>query len=170
MKWFTRLKDSLKAGTNDKKTKIILILFLAGALLMLLPSSPKKQTSTEVQANMINQVNPTPKELEKLLSELTGKKVKVLRSYADSGEIEVIREEKITSETTENTINYEKEGKPVLDSNKNMIIQKQLQPNIKGVCIFYFGPYEESVERNLCRGAASALGAKLHTVEVVFQP
>lgn len=170
MKWFARLKDSLKTGTNDKKTKIILILFLAGALLMILPSSPKKQTLSESQVNMINQVNPTPKELEKLLSDLTGKKVKVLLSYADSGEIEVIREEKITSETTENTVNYEKEGNPVLDSNKNMMIQKQLQPNIKGVCIFYFGPYEESVERTLCRGAASALGAKLHTVEVVFQP
>ena len=170
MKWFTHLKDSLKAGTNDKKTKIILILFLVGALLMLLPSSHKKQTSTEASVNMMNQVNPTPKELEKLLSQLTGQKVKVLLSYADSGEIEVIREEKIASETSQNAVNYEKESTPVFDSNKNMLIKKQQQPKIKGVCIFYFGPYDESVERALCRGAASALGAKLHTVEVVFQP
>lgn len=170
MKWFTCLKDSFKTGTDDKKSKLIFILFLAGALLMLLPASPKKQTSTAVQTNMINQENPTAKELEKLLSDFTGHKVKVLLSYADSGEIEVIREETVHSETTQNSVNYEKESNPILDSNKNIIIQKQKQPKIKGVCILYFGPYEESVEQALCRGAASALGAKLHTVEVVFQP
>ncbi len=170
MKWFSHLKDSINAGTKEHKSKLIVVLFLVGALLLLLPTTEKKQVSNEKQMNMINQTNPTSKELEKLLSDLTGHKVKVLLSYADAGEIEVIQEENLLAEVSQDASQSQKETKPVLDSNKNIIIKNRQQPKIKGVCIFYFGPYEQSVEDALCRGAASALGAKLHTVEVVFQP
>lgn len=170
MKWFAHLKDSWKVQPKDNKVKWIVILFLIGSLLLFFPTSEKKQASSESDWNKINQTNPTQKELEKLLSDFTGHKVKVLISYADSGEVEVISEESTDAEASPESSRLQTDRKPVLDNDKNIMIKKRYQPDIKGVCIFYFGAYDTSVEAALCRSAAGALGAELHTVEVVFQP
>ena len=75
----------------------------------------------------------------------------MLIAYADSGKVDVIREETATSETKSETGNtrHQKEQKPVLDANKTVQIQNKHQPRIKGVCIFYFGPYEKETEELL---------------------
>lgn len=168
MKWFAQLKDKLPTTLENKK-KLVILLLLAGMVLMLFPTTSKKQTSNSNHLNTINQTNPTQRNLEKLLSDLTGYKVKVLLSYQDNGEIQVIQEENTLTEIQAETSKSQLDSKPILDSDKNVIIKNRLQPKIKGVCIFYFGPYDPTVEDALCRGAAAALGAKLHTVQVLFQ-
>ena len=121
--------------------------------------------------NMMNQQTLPIGELETLLTDITGKKVKVLVSYADSGNVEVISEETVTQETKSATgdMQQKRDQKPVLDANKNIQIKNKYQPRIKGVCIFYFGPYEKETEALLYKAAHGALGADLHTVEVIFQ-
>ncbi|MBP3447572.1 MAG: hypothetical protein J6K51_00945 [Clostridia bacterium] len=169
MKWLNQLQSKLNLKVKNKSAFIVL-LFLAGAILLLLPSPEKKQAFSDPQVNMINQTDQTKKELEKLLTKLVGCKVRVLITYADSGEIEVIQEENISTQTQKDITQSQKETKPTLDSNKNILVKKRSQPNIKGVSVFCFSPYQASLADTLCRGAAQALGAPLHTVEVVFQP
>lgn len=172
MKWFSALKTLKFPFLEEKKSKLILICFLTGILFLSFPSNNKKETSNTLQPNKINQEEPSKKELEKLLLELTGTKVRVLFSYEDNGSVEVVSEEKnvVQNDPNQKTSRIQTDRKPILDSNKNIIIQKQTQPKIKGVCIFYFGPYHAKTEELLCRAASSALGAQLHTVEVLFMP
>ncbi len=172
MKWYTRLLKFLPKNLTDKKNKLILILFLAGFLCLLVPQNQKKEESSPVEVNMINHQNHTKKELEKLLTKLTGVTVKIVFTYKDTGDISVVTEESLSVETNPNdgTSNMQKDTKPITDSNKNIMIKNRQQPTIKGVCIFYFGTYQKSVEDLLYRAAKSALGAEIHTVEVIFKP
>ncbi len=172
MKWFAPLKNFWTKRPKNQKLKLIVMLFLIAIILLVFPSAPPKKASNSKPVNMINQPDLQAKELESLLTELTGNKVRVLVAYADSGELEIVREETTTSDTKTATgeIQHKTDQKPVLDANKNIQIQNQRQPRIKGVCIFCFAPYEQTTEELLYRAAKSSLGADLHTVEVVFKP
>ena len=169
MKWLEPLKTKLNVSVKQK-SKLIILLIAAGLALMLVPSPGKKQSFSQDQVNMINQTDQTKKELEKLLTKLVGCKVRVLVTYKDGGEIEVVQEENTSTQTSKESSQSQKETKPALDQNKNILIKKRNQPAIKGVSVFCFCPYQKSLEDALCRGTAQALGAPLHTVEVVFQP
>ena len=171
MKWFSPLKNLWTKSPKTQKIKLIVMLLLLGFLLILFPSSQKKEASNPRSVNIINQPNNSAKELETLLTDLIGNKVKVMVSYADSGRTDVIREEIITAETQNTTgvAKHQKEEKPVLDSSKNVQIENKLSPRIKGVCVFCFAPYEKETEELLYRAAKGALGAELHTVEVIFK-
>ena len=170
MKWLTPLKQRWQKSPKSQKIKLILMFFILGIVFLLFPSSEKKASKSQ-PTNMINQQNPTSQELETLLTELTGNQVKVLISYADSGTVEVISEETITSETKNATgdVQQKKDKKPVLDDNKQVQIKTKQEPRIKGVCIFYFGPYQKETEELLFRAARGSLGADYHTVEVIFE-
>ncbi|MBO5408215.1 MAG: hypothetical protein J6A61_02265 [Clostridia bacterium] len=172
MKWYTPLLKFLPRNLKDKKIKLILILFLTGAIFLLLPPNEKKEESSHVQVNMINHQERTKKELEKLLTKLTGETVRIVFTQKDSGDFSVITEESLLVESNpENgTSTLQKDTKPITDSNKNIMIKNRQQPAIKGVCIFYFGTYQKEVENLLYRAAKSALGAEIHTVEVIFKP
>ena len=172
MKWFTPLLNRLPQNLKDKKIKLILILFLAGTIFLLLPANPKKEESSPQQVNMINHQEHTKKELEKLLTKLTGETVRIVFTQKDTGNISVVTEESLSVESSpkEGISTLQKDTKPVTDSNKNIMIQNRQQPIIKGVCIFYFGSYQKEIEDLLYRAAKSALGAEIHTVEVIFKP
>lgn len=172
MKWFPPLEKLFPLNLKENKTKLILILFLVGIFLLLLPSPNKKEVSLGSDVNMINQAEETKKELEKTLSELSGVKVKIIFTHADTGNLTVVTEDSITSETNEKDASstLQKNTKPLTDSNKNIIVKNRLQPTVKGVCVFYFGPYDKETETLLYRAAKSALGAEIHTVEVIFKP
>lgn len=168
MKWFPKLYQTLKAHEPNTKTKWILICLLIGCLLLTLPShkvNSPKPSSYEAAAIK----NDNAKDLEKLLSKLTHTEVRVLYTYRDSGDMEVIREESTLSKTDGSSAQLQTESKPMLNSNKDIIIKNRYQPKLKGVCIFYFGTYDKEIEHILYRAAKSALGAELHTVEVIFQ-
>ncbi len=171
MKWFPQLKKLNLPLKKDKKLLTIAGLFLVGCLFLWMPFSEEKPASNPASVNMINH-DDTKKELEKLLSQITKTKVKVLFTYADNGSVEVVSEESYRSETNNDakTSHTEKEVSPLLDNNKNVIVKANHPPAVKGVCIFYFGAYHPQTETLLCRAAKGALGAKLHTVEVIFQP
>lgn len=170
MKWLSPLKQYWVKSPKNLKIKLIVMLFVISILLLMFPTSPKKASNSQPQ-NMINQQSLPIGELETLLTDITGKKVKVLVSYADSGNVEVISEETVTQETKSTTgdVQQKRDQKPVLDANKNIQIKNRHQPRIKGVCIFYFGPYEKETEAMLYKAAHGSLGADLHTVEVIFQ-
>lgn len=170
MKWFAPLKQRWQKSSKSQKIKLILMLFILGIIFLLFPSSEKKASKTQ-PANMINQQNLPTQELQTLLTEITGNEVKVLVSYADSGTVEVISEETITSETknSNGVIQEKKDRKPVLDGNKQVQIKNKQNPRIKGVCIFYFGPYQQETEELLYRAAKGSLGADYHAVEVIFE-
>ena len=169
MKWFSPLKKFWTDSPKHQKIKLIVMLLILGFVLIIFPTSEKK-ASNPPNTNMINQPTLPQKELETLLTELTGNKVKVLIAYADSGKVDVAREESITSDTAAaGNTQQKKDEKPVLDANKNIQILNQFKPRIKGVCIFYFGPYQKETEQMLYRAAKGSLGADLHTVEVIFK-
>ena len=117
MKLFDHLKNKLYFPAKQKP-KLIALLIAAGCLLLLLPSPEKKQSFSNTQMNMINQTDQTKKELEKLLTKLVGCHVRVLVTYADGGEIEVIQEESTTTQTEKDRTQSQKETKPLLDQNK----------------------------------------------------
>ncbi len=171
MKWFTPLKSFWTKRPKNQRIKLIVMLFILAFILLMFPQTPTKKASNSQPANMMNQPDLQAEELEALLSELTGNKVRVMVAYADSGELEIVREETTTADTKTATgeTQHTTDQKPVLDANKNIQIKNKHQPRIKGVCIFYFGPYERETEDLLYRAAKSSLGADLHTVEVVFQ-
>ena len=171
MKWFSPLKNFWIKCPKSKRLKLIVMLLILGVVLLLLPSSPEKKASNPTPVNMINQQNLPTRELEEVLTKMTGHEIRVLVAYADTGEVEVISEESITAEMKNATgdLQQKKDQKPVLDANKNIQVKNQHKPRIKGVCIFCFGPYEENTEALLYRAARSSLGADSHTVEVIFQ-
>lgn len=171
MKWFIPLKNFFTNRPKSQKIKLVVLLLLLGVILLIFPSSSEKKASNTPPKNMINQQNLPTAELEALLTEITGNKVKVLIAYADSGSVEVVSEETLTSETKIGTgdVQQKKDQKPVLDANKNVQVKNKHQPRIKGVCIFYFGQYQKETEELLYRAARGSLGAELHTVEVIFQ-
>ncbi len=169
MKWFLPMKKFWTDSPKKQKLKLIVMLLILGFVLLMFPTSEKKASNPPKQ-NMINEQSIPQRELESLLTDLTGNKVKVLIAYADSGKVDIVREESITTDTTLEKTEQKKDEKPVLDANKNIQIQNQLKPRIKGVCIFYFGPYQKETEEMLYRAAKGALGADLHTVEVIFKP
>ncbi len=170
MKWLIRLKESWKKSPKNMRMKLILMLFAFSIILLIFPVTPKKASNPQPQ-NMINQQTLPVQELEKLLTDITGNQVKVLVAYADSGNVEVISEETVTSETKSVTgdVQQKRDQKPVLDAQKNIQIKNKYQPRIKGVCIFYFGTYQKETEALLYRAAKGSLGADLHTVEVIFK-
>ena len=170
MKWLSPLKKYWANSPKNLKIKLIAMLFVISILLLMFPASSKK-TSNPQPKNMINQQSLPIDELEALLTDITGKKVEVMVAYADSGDVEVISEETVTKETKSVTgdVQQKRDEKPVLDANKNVQIKNRHPPKIKGVCIFYFGPYEKETEALLYKAAHGSLGADLHTVEVIFQ-
>ena len=172
MKWYHKLKNLPPFPQKKNKLQLILILFILGALLLLLPNSEKKESSPVSDMNIINQTDHTKKELEKLLSELTGVKTKILYTYKDNGTLDVVTEENLTVETnpSEGVSSFQRDKKPMTDSSKNVIIKNRQLPTVKGVCIFHFGPYKKETEELLYRAVKSALGAEIHTVEVIFKP
>lgn len=170
MKWFPPLKEFWKKSSDNKKIKLIAVFLMIGILLLLFPS-PSKKSSNPQEVNTINQQPLPTGELEKLLTDITGNKVKVLVSVADSGTVEVISEETFTSETKSAAGDMQKKRdiKPILDADKNIQIKNKKSPKIKGVCVFCFGTYSRETEELLYRAAKSSLGAELHTVEVIFK-
>lgn len=170
MKWLTPLKNFWTNSPKKQRIKLIMMLFILAAILLLMPSSSEKQASNPPSLNMINQQNLPTQELESLLSEITGNKVKVVVAYADSGKVDVIKEESVSSQTkSTGEAHHQKDEKPVLDANKNIQIQNLHNPRIKGVCIFCFSLYQKETEELLYRAAKASLGADLHTVEVIFK-
>lgn len=175
MKFMSLMNKAFKQKEDGKKNYAFMLL-VAGALAILIStlfSSGDKPKTDEKKAQIGEIREAEEKRLEKILCNLDGiKSVKVLISYENSGTLEALTEERVvekrsmgTDKTGGNEMQTEK--KPVFDGSKSIVAKTENMPEIKGVCIFYTGAYDEKTEDKLYRAAKSSLGAELHKIEVV---
>lgn len=160
-----------KFNKLDNKIKIVIIIFIVGIILMLIPQNGKIQKNSQTNAQI--NVEKVEKKLAENLSKLVGvKKAVVQITYENDGEIEVVTEDKLNSKTDTEagkkaSSSTQIDKKPVFNSEKNIIIKERKLPTIKGVCVYFVGENTEEVQKKLYEATKNSLGVELHKITIV---
>lgn len=166
-----KLSENIKNLLKNDKNKLILTvgIFVFGIFLMIFPLEKTKSDTGENVFFDIEQIRQKEENrLGKMLSSVKGvEEATVFISYKDSGNIDVVNEEKEISKKDSNDKEIQTERKPVYNSDKNTVIKKITLPVINGVCVFYKGDDSKNTRENLSKAVKGALGVELYKIEVV---
>ncbi len=164
-------KEEIKKFLGQiKNTKLLVIIFILGIVLMLLPTEKGKKDKeviagasfgTEYKQNI-------EKELEKTLSQVKDAgSVKVLISLDDSGESFIAADEK----------NEEKEDEKALEKSyilknddgggQSPVVLKKSMPKVSGVLVIAEGAGNENIKNELRLAVKAVLGVKPHRIYVL---
>lgn len=156
----------LKYFGQIMNTKTLLIIFIVGMVLLLLPSGRPSEPKE------VSNVNNTSKEeieteLETILSKIKGAgKVDVMITLEDNGATHYAQDEQYRSgdseKTTEKSHVFSKKS-----STEEPLIIKRTEPKISGILVCAEGAGNPQVKSNIISAASALLGIKSHRIEVL---
>lgn len=156
----------LKYFGQIMNTKTILIIFIVGIVLLLLPGGNNVEKK-EIQNVSEMSKEETEAELEAILSKIKGAgKVDVMITLEDNGETYYAQDEHTESrdseKTTEKSHVFSKKS-----STEEPLIIKKTQPKISGILVCAQGAREPQVKSNIISATSALLGIKSHRIEVL---
>lgn len=164
-------KEKIKKFLGQiKNTKLLVIIFILGIVLMLFPTGNGEkdkevilgeESGTEYKQNI-------EKELEKALSLVKGAgNVKVLVNLENDGESFMAKDEK--NEKDENSQGYEESYVLKNDNGggQSPVVLKKNTPKISGVLVVAEGAGNENIKNELTLAVRAVLGVKPHRVYVL---
>lgn len=168
-----KYKDEIKKFLGQKKnTKLLVLIFILGIALMLVPNGENKKNSgvVEKETHAALYKKETEKELKNALSKVKGAgSVEVLVSLSDEGESYVASNEK--SEKSEK--NFVSEKTYVLKNDDNggesAVVLRKNMPRISGVLVIAEGACDENIKNELTMAVKAISGVRAHRIYVLVK-
>lgn len=157
-----------------KNTKLLVIIFILGIVLMLIPSGNGKKSEEVVlkddSANVYKQT--MEKELEDALSQVKDAgRVRVLISLDDDGESLIAADEKSEENKGENENKEMTEKSYVLKNDdgggQSPVVLRKNMPKISGVLVIAEGAENEKIKNELTLAVKAISGVRAHRVYVL---
>ncbi len=170
-----KYKEEVKKFLGQiKNTKLLVIIFIVGIVLILLPSGNGKGSKEVVlKEDSVEIFKQTmEKELEDALSSVKGAgKVQVLINLDDSGESFVAADEKSEENISgeENTESFEKNYVLKNDDGggQSPIVLRKSMPKISGILVIAEGAENERIKNELTLAVKAISGVRAHRVYVL---
>lgn len=166
--------DYKKLLGQIKNTKVLLIIFIVGIVLIMFPSSEKNSTEGHMEEKQ--DFSMYQKELEKdltyILSRIKGAgKVDVMITLEDGGNTFFAQDESRSYDENGDETSETVDATHVLKSEKNNgeapLITKKTYPKISGVLICAKGAANPQIKNSIITAAQALLGVKSHRIEVL---
>ncbi len=167
-------EEILHFFANIKNTKTLIIIFIIGIVLIMLPSN--KDENTTEQGGDICTHSQFKKELEKELTEIISHingvgKVDVMVTLSDEGYTYFATDESVNysgkeKETTKSvdTVHVFQNEK---DQGETPLITRKTTPQISGVLVCADGADNPQIKENIIKAVQALLGVKSHRIEVL---
>lgn len=156
-------------------TKVLVIIFIVGIGLMMLPgggTSGKEEVVEQQQIDSAAYKNEIEKQLKTILSSVQGAgKVDVMVTLEDEGTTVFAADEKSDSQDKEGAMQDTNEKTYVLKNDAGggespVVLQKNM-PAVSGVLVVAPGANDAEVKSKLFNAVCALLGVKAHRVEVL---
>lgn len=167
--------DFKKLFGQIKNTKVLLIIFIVGIVLLMMPGgndTKEQKRLNESADDFILYQDKLKKDLEKIISSIKGAgNVDVMITFYDSGNTYFAKDESESSTKSEGETAKSKDISHVLksegSSQESPIITKKTYPEISGVLICAKGAKNPQIKNNIIKAAQALLGVKSHRIEVL---
>lgn len=165
--------DLKKLFGHMKNTKTLVIIFIVGIVLLMLPAGSKTEKK-EIKNDdaFLKYKEELETDLKEIISKIKGVgSVDVMVTLEDSGDIYYAKDESENLTKTDSETNKSKDLTHVLkgegSSSESPLITKKTYPSISGVLICAQGAKDLDVKNNIIKAAEALLGVKSHRIEVL---
>ena len=165
--------DFKKLFGQIKNTKTLVIIFIVGIALLMLPAGSKTEKK-EVKNDdaFLKYKEELRTDLKEIISKIKGVgAVDVMVTLEDSGDTYYAKDESENLTKTDSETNKSKDLTHVLkgegSSSEAPLITKKMYPSISGVLICAEGAGDLNVKNNIIKAAEALLGVKSHRIEVL---
>ncbi len=162
-----KIKEQLQTFFGQiMNTKILIVIFIVGVGLMLIPAAGQKDVSQEMTLKEDYRCR-IEQDLSEIISQIKGAgKVEVMVTLSDKGDTVYASDEHTQRDETSKSI--EKNHVFSKSSNEETpLIIRQTEPEISGVLICADGAANPQVKSNIISAVSALLGIKTHRIEVL---
>jgi len=165
--------DLKKLFGQIKNTKALIIIFIVGIALLMLPTGKSEETKEIAKTDeFLKYQDELEQDLESIISKIKGVgSVDVMVTLEDSGNTYFAKDESENLTETDSETNKSKELTHVLkgegSSEESPLITKKTYPLVSGVLICAKGAENVQIKNNIIKAAQALLGVKTHRIEVL---
>jgi len=165
--------DLKKLFGQIKNTKALIIIFIVGIVLLMLPTGNSEKTKEIAETDeFLKYQDELEQDLENIISKIKGVgSVDVMVTLEDSGNTYFAKDESENLTETDSETNKSKELTHVLkgegSSEESPLITKKTYPLVSGVLICAKGAENVQIKNNIIKAAQALLGVKTHRIEVL---
>ena len=157
-----------------KNTKILVIIFIIGVMMILIPSgnSTEKTKDVKTEQDYSSYKTDLEDDLQKIIAKIKGAgKVNVMITLEDDGNTTFATDENVSFSENGDQTSKSAEKVHVFSSESSKaevpIITKKTYPKISGVLICASGAENPDVKNNITKATEALLGVKTHRIEVL---
>ena len=169
------LKETIQKFFGQiKNTKILVIIFIIGVVLIMFPSGNKEKSEKDVEVSQDYSTykNDLEEDLKHILAKIKGAgRVDVMITLEDDGNTTFATDENVNFSENSDQTSKSAEKVHVFSSQSSKaevpIITKKTYPKISGVLICASGAKNPQVKNNIIKAAEALLGVKTHRIEVL---
>ncbi len=158
-------------------TKTLVIIFIVGIVLLILPTETGQRESEKGKDDITSHTykSELEAELEHILSDVKGVgKVRVMITFSDSGKTFYVADEQTEgkTETSEKTEKQKSDDTRYVLKNdagggQSPLISRESTPEVSGVLVIAPGAKDAKIKNDIIGAVRAVLGVKAHRVEVL---
>ena len=165
--------DFKKLFGQIKNTKVLIIIFIVGIALLMLPTGKSEEKQAAKSSDeFLKYQDELEQDLESIISKIKGVgSVDVMVTLEDSGDTYYAKDESENVTKTDTETNKSMDLTHVLkgegSSTEAPLITKRTYPLVSGVLICAEGVQNPQIKNSIIKAAQALLGVKTHRIEVL---